>query len=223
MDKKPIAIVIPVHNSGPLLSICLDCILNRTQYPFKIILVESESTDGTAELCDTYAENNENIDVYHTPKEGLITAMNFGIDMAGDLDVFLTQDDVIFPRLYGRDWLTELVKAQKDNKAGLVTTIRGGGVSGPDYIEGMPWVGTWSMFIPRSTINLIGKFDENFNPGCGDDIDYTYRVFLANLPVIEANFWVDHHRRSEHINEDKKIIKEHAEYFRKKWKLGEFK
>jgi glycosyltransferase involved in cell wall biosynthesis len=223
MIEKPVAIVIPVHNSKHYLQIAIDCILNRTQYPFKIILIESESTDGTAELCDTYAEQNENIEVYHTPKEGIVKAINFGIDMAGDLDVYLTQDDVLHPRLYKRDWLKEMVSISKVKGCGAVMSINAGGVSGPTYLEGLPWAGTWSLFIPRKTINKIGKFDEKFSPGCGDDIDYSYRIFKAGLLIFQANFWVDHHRSTEHFCDRQQLQDDHAKYFRQKWKLGEFK
>lgn len=220
---KPVAIIIPVHNSGRFLQIALDCIINRTRHPYKIILIESESTDGTDAICDHYANEYEQIECFHTKKEGLVKAINYGILMAKDMDVYLTQDDVIHPRLFERDWLEELVKESKNDKCGAVMSINAGGISGPEYLDGLPWAGTWSVLIPRSTINKIGLFDEKFSPGCGDDIDYTYRIFKAGLSLRVANFWVDHHRRSEHFGDNEQLIKAHAEYFRKKYKLGEFK
>jgi glycosyltransferase involved in cell wall biosynthesis len=222
MIEKPIAIIMPVRNSGNYLQIALDCIINRTRYPFKIILIESESTDGTAEVCDTYSEQYDNIEVYHTPKEGIVKAINFGIDMADDLDVYITQDDVLHPRLYNRDWLTEMVKTSKLDKCGAVISINAGGVSGPTYLDGLPWAGTWSLFILRKTIDKIGKFDEDFSPGMGDDIDYSYRIFQAGLLLYQANFWVDHHRSTEHFCDRKDLGDAHAELFRRKHKLGEF-
>jgi len=222
MDK-PVAIIMPVHNSGRFLQIALDCIINRTRHPYKIILIESESTDGTAEICDSYANDYENIDCFHTRKEGLVKAINYGILMAKDMDVYLTQDDVLHPRLFERDWLNEMVKISKMKDCGAVVSINAGGISGQEYLDGLPWFGTWSVYIPRSTINKIGLLDENFSPGCGDDIDYTYRVFNAGLKVYQANFWVDHHRKSEHFGDNEQLIKEHAKYFRQKYKLGEFK
>lgn len=66
-------------------------------------------------------------------------------------------------------------------------------------------------------------FDEDFNPGCGDDIALSYQIAKMGLLIYQAPFWVDHHRLGEHINEDEKIKEEHGIYFRKKHKLGEFK
>ncbi|KKL28105.1 hypothetical protein LCGC14_2378470 [marine sediment metagenome] len=217
-----IAIVMCTHNGGEHIKHAIASIIGNTKYPYKLIIVESESTDGTDKICDAWAESHKNVEVYHTKKEGLIKAMNFGIKKAGKLDVYLTQDDVIIPNLYNRDWLETLVKVSQMDKCGLVTTIQGGGISGPDYIEGLQWAGTWSLFIPYSTREKIGLFDEEFNPGCGDDIDYCYRVYQRGLMLYQANFWVDHHRQGEHFNEDEQMKKEHALYFRKKHKLGEF-
>lgn len=220
MDE--VTIILPCHNSGEHLFPAISSILQNTKYPFKLFLIESESTDKTADICDIYQQAfPDKIKVFHTKKEGLVKAINFGISQC-DTDVYLTQDDVILPKLYQRDWLSELVKA-KGEGIGLISTIAGGGISGEDYINGMRWIGTWSMYIPRETINKVGLFDEDLGPG--DDIDYCYRVYLLGLKIAIANFWVDHHRLTEHMvsnGDSEKLIKLMANKFRKKWSLGEY-
>ena len=216
--KNKVAIILPVHNSGKHLKPCIDAILSRTSHPFKLIIVESESTDGTNKLVDRYA-CNKNVEVYHTKKEGITKAQNFGIKQAGDLDVYLTQDDVIIPDLYGRDWLSILNQVSKMDGCGTVTTIRGGGTSGPHYVNGFKWAGTWSLYIPRKTINEVGLLDEKFSPGPGDDIDYSYRMIKAGLQIYEANFWVDHHRQTENFNDSWFLNMRGAGIFRKKHEL----
>jgi len=212
-----VSIILPCHNSGKYLWPAIRSILFNTQHPFELILVESESTDGTNERCDKFAEKYENVKVIHTPKEGITKAINKGIKLAGDNDVYLTQDDVILPDLFERDWLTALVDLSKTEGCGIVTTLNAGGVSGPSYLQGLSWVGTWSMFIPRKTINEVGDLDETFTPGPGDDIDYTYRIMKANKQVLVTDFWVDHHRKTENFNDNIEDIKRrNAEYFRKK-------
>jgi glycosyltransferase involved in cell wall biosynthesis len=223
--KLPIAIIIPVHNSLPFIVDTIKTLYNSTGVEFKLILVESESNDGTAEFCDNLKRDNIecDIEVYHIPKKGLPNAINFGIQKAGDLDCYLTQDDVIYFRLYNRDWLKEMYEGCKnDEKIGIATTIFGDGVSGPDYIDDLHWVGTWSCYIPRRTINLVGLYDEAMGPG--DDIDYSYRCIKAGLNFALCNYWVQHHRMTDHGNADsEEKQKKMGEYFRKKYKLGEFK
>lgn len=215
--NKPVAIILPCYNSGKHLKHAIESIL-RTKYPYKLILVESESTDGTAKLCDDYAQEYDFIWTLHTKKEGITKAINKGIDMAGDLDVYLTQDDVILPRLYKRDWLTILNSISKKDDCGIVTTLNAGGIDTVGhYLKGYSWTGTWSLYIPRKVINLIGKLDEKFSPGPGDDIDFSYRVDKTGLKRFCANFWVDHHRMTENFNDNIEEIKNrNAKYFKKK-------
>jgi len=214
-----IAIILPCHNSMPHLQAAIEALYNSTNFPFKLILVESESTDGTVEYCNKLAKEKDNVEVYHTPKNGLPAAINYGINKAEDLDVYLTQDDVIHFRLYGRDWLAEMNEASKQNKeTAMITSLDGFGISGVDYRKGMKWVGTWSCYLPRRTINKIGLFDENMGPG--DDIDYSYRCLRAGKRFMIVPFWAQHHRMTEHGNVDNKdIIKKMGQYFKRKYNI----
>jgi len=211
-----VAILLPCHNSLPYLKDAVESIFNSTKFPLKLILIESESTDGTAEYCDSLI--GENVEVYHTKKEGLQRAFNFGMEKSEGLDVYLTQDDVIHFKLYGRDWLEEMHDASKNEKIGMITTLDGGGISGDTFLDGLQWAGTWSTYIPRRTIIKIGTFDTNINSG--DDIDYSYRVYLAGLCLAFADFWVQHHRKTEHgTADDPERIIRNGKRFKEKWGL----
>lgn len=222
-NRKPVAIIIPVRNSGSSLPITINSILQNLNYPYKIMLIESESTDGTAQYCDNLQKAHpDKVEVHHRPAEGITKAINYGISQAGDLDVLLTQDDVIFHRFLGRDMLYEMVSSSSKEDCGIVTVINGGGVSGPLYADGFKWVGTWCMFIPRKTINKIGMLDENMNPGDGDDIDYSYNVYKNELRIYQIDMFVEHHRKFNiegHEHESQKIKQRNSEYFKKKWGL----
>ena len=214
----------PVMNSGIHLKPAIDSLLRTTKEPFKLILVESESKDGTAELCDQYAQNNWNIEVIHTKREGITKAINKGIQKADSTsDILLTQDDVIWPQLYNRDWLLEMKMWAIKEEVGMVIPINGGGISGPTYLNGFKFAGTWALYITRNLINKIGLLDENFSPGPGDDICFSYRAWIAGFKVATANFWVDHHRQTENFNDHIEDVKEkNATYFRKKYQLDNY-
>ena len=199
----------------PHLEVMLKALYNSTKFSFKLIIVESESTDGTAEFVDEYLASQTNVEVYHTKKEGLTSAINFGIKKAGKLDVYLTQDDVIHFPLYGRDWLMDMHDSSKEKGMGIVTGHSGGGISGPDYLPNLKWVGTWNAYIPRKALNKVGLFDKNMGPG--DDIDFCYRLGKAGLCGRVIDYWVQHHRLTEHGSVDnEKRQKEMGDYFRKK-------
>lgn len=222
MEPK-VAIVLPCCNSMPYLQFAVESIFNSTNFPFKLILVENGSTDGTSKYCDELAKK-DNVEVYHIPKRGLPNATNFGIKKAGDLDVYLTQDDVIHFKLLGRDWLMEMYNVSKNQETGQITTLNGGGISGKEYLEGLRWVGTWSNYIPRRTIKEVGLFDEKMRCGTGMDVDYSYRILKKNKKISIINCWVQHHRLTNHGNvDDHAVIMKMAKYFRTKHKLGEHK
>jgi len=224
---KP-AIIIPVYNSGKSLIATIDSIQASTNNYSRIILVESGSTDGSDKICDAYAKRYERITVIHQKeRKGATNALNTGIKEAGELDVFLTQSDVLFPKKYESDWLFEMEQSAKHNKdCGLVTCFAGGGTSGKDYLEGFVWIGTWCAYLPRSTINKVGLFDERYC-GPGDDIDFCYAIKEAGLIYYMINYWVDHHRKVEfHTEKDKvngelitKKIEKNGKLFKKKWGL----
>ena len=130
-----------------------------------------------------------------------------------------------------RDWLQRCINILKnDPSIGILIPMNGGGTSGSDYIEGFIWAGSWSVLIRNDAIEKLGKemfLDENFGKGFGDDIDMTYRINKFGYILGKTEFWIDHHRLSEHRYENntdaEKIKKQNAEYFRKKYKLAEFK
>ncbi len=223
MNEKPTAIIIPCRNSGEYLPLTITSIMETFKHPYKILLIDGESTDGTAEYCKQLAKL-EYVEYLPFPKGSVTKAINYGIKKAGNLDVLLTQDDVIFHKFLRRDLLTELKELSQKENCGLATVDNGLGKSGDTYKEGLIWVGTWCLYIPRKTIEKCGMFDENFSPGDGDDIDYTYNVNEHKLGIYVTNLFVEHHRKfslDAHEHESQEIKKRNAKYFKKKWGLDE--
>ncbi len=215
--EPKVAVILPCIGNIQFLKMTVESLFMSTNFPFKLLMIESESTDGTKEYCDFLAKASENVEVYHIPKKGLPNAINFGIKKAGDLDVFITQDDVIFFKLMGRDWLEDMNIASKIKDIATVGTLGGIGISGPDYVDKMRWVGTWAMYLPRKTINEIGLFDEKMR--AGDDIDYAYRCMKAGKVLQMIDYWVQHHRFTTHSPGDtEEVKKKMAKYFREKYK-----
>lgn len=92
-----VSIVIPVFNTGIYLDACLQSVLTQTYSPFEIILADDGSTDGSANLCDEYAQKYpELIQVIHLVSSGPLIARQQALLLAkGDIIVFLDSDDCI--------------------------------------------------------------------------------------------------------------------------------
>lgn len=99
---KWVSVIVAAYNIEQYLSRCLDSLLAQTYGLLEIIVVDDGSTDGTPEICDRYARENENIKVIHRVNGGLSAARNSGLEIAsGDFIGFVDGDDWVEPQMYG--------------------------------------------------------------------------------------------------------------------------
>ena len=215
----------PVKNDLKSMQLMINSLLNSTQSFDKLIFVDGDSIDGTKEFLNYLSKIDNRIEVIHANTKTPLEAYNFLFKMAesAESDLLVTQTDVIFPKLYNRDWLKEMSYYAQLENVGAVTTLNGGGISGPDYIDGFNWLGGWCTYYPLKTLKLIGGFDSIFPNGMGVDIDHTFRIRRAGLHLNYINYWVDHHMANsrEHDKDPntEQMKKDSSIYFKKKWGL----
>lgn len=88
------SIIVPVYNVEKYLNECIDSILRQTYKGYEIIIVDDGSTDRSPDICDKYAEENDNIKTIHQKNGGQSCARNAGTMMAsGKYLLFLDSDD----------------------------------------------------------------------------------------------------------------------------------
>lgn len=86
--------VIPVYNTEKYLDECIKSILAQTLRDFEVILVDDGSTDGSGDICDRYAKENDRVQTLHFGNAGLSMARNRGLERAaGEYVIFLDSDD----------------------------------------------------------------------------------------------------------------------------------
>jgi GT2 family glycosyltransferase len=78
--------------------------------------------------------------------------------------------------------------------------------------------------IGRRAIDEVGYFDTNFYPAYFEDMDYKFRLSLANLPIVAPEATLAEHERSSTARISEKIassfeenVRRNREYYRKKW------
>lgn len=117
------SVIVPVYNVHDYLRQCLDSIIAQTEPSWECICVDDGSTDGSGEVCEEYAQQDNRFRVIHQTNKGLPAARNSGINVAnGDYLCFIDADDAVVPawletaskiiertdadvaRLYLRDW-----------------------------------------------------------------------------------------------------------------------
>ena len=236
-DNRKLIIGCPVKNDLESLKEMIFSLYNSTKVPFELVIIIGKGTNEET-MNFLKLERDENqwlqgfgsdvplITILNEQTETPLEAYNILFERAKlhKADLFLTQTDVVFPKLYKRDWLEQMKRIAIFEHIGAITCINGGGVSGPDYINGLEWLGGHCTYIPFRTIEKLGGYDSNFPNGFGVDIDYTYRIRLLGLNIAKINYWVDHHMMNEreHDNNPKteQMKQESSKYFKKKYGIN---
>lgn len=91
-----LSIIIPVYRTEDTLRRCMESILNQSFTDYEILLVDDESPDKCAQICEEYAQKDRRISVIHKKNGGLSEARNAGINLAkGEYITFVDSDDAI--------------------------------------------------------------------------------------------------------------------------------
>lgn len=98
-----VSIIVPVYNAERDLEKCLDSVVNQTLQNVEIILVDDGSTDGSSEICKSYAEKDERIIYFYKENEGLAAARQDGMERSnGEYVGFVDSDDWLELNMYER-------------------------------------------------------------------------------------------------------------------------
>ena len=90
------SVLVPVYNAEKYLEACIQSVLQQTYQNYELILVNDGSKDGSGAICDRYAQEYENIRVYHKENGGQLHARQCAIRNAhGDYYIFLDADDTL--------------------------------------------------------------------------------------------------------------------------------
>jgi glycosyltransferase involved in cell wall biosynthesis len=158
-------IIIPAHNEEAFIGVTLASIEAQTFLPSKIIVVNDNSTDKTAEIVADFAKKNPSItlvnktsEAIHLPGSKVIQAFQKGYEMVDDdYDIIVKLDaDLILPKHY---FETIIKHFQSDQTIGMV-----GGFA---YIEQN---GQWILENLTDKDHIRGAF-KAYRKACFKQID----------------------------------------------------
>lgn len=96
-----ISVIVAIYNAEKTLPRCIDSLRGQTLHDIEILLIDDGSTDSCASICDSYAQKDSRIKVWHNANEGVSKTRQKGIDCAtGEYIVFLDSDDYVDPTIY---------------------------------------------------------------------------------------------------------------------------
>lgn len=97
METSPaISVIIPIYNVEKYLPACIESILQQTFLDFELLLINDGSTDGSAAICNQYAQQDNRVSVTHQKNAGVAAARQTGVKSAsGKYICFVDSDDTI--------------------------------------------------------------------------------------------------------------------------------
>ena len=89
-----VSVILPVYNGESFLVGAIESVLAQSCPNWELLVVDDGSADGTASICDTYAQKDSRIKTFHQPNGGVNSARAKGVDAAlGEYLIFLDADD----------------------------------------------------------------------------------------------------------------------------------
>ncbi|MBO6108008.1 MAG: glycosyltransferase family 2 protein [Eubacterium sp.] len=112
MANPKFSFLIPVYNQKGKMDKCIESVKAQTYTDFEVVLVNDGSTDGSGEMLEEMAKEDERFKVFtHETNLSLLRARFTGMKNAtGDYLVFLDSDDFVDPDLLRA--LDELIEAE---------------------------------------------------------------------------------------------------------------
>ena len=103
-----LTIGLPVYNGEKYVAESLDALLGQTYTDFELIIADNASTDGTADICQRYAQQDSRVRYLRQPQNvGLAPNHNVVVEQArGELFKWAASDD-----LYARELIERCVDA----------------------------------------------------------------------------------------------------------------
>jgi glycosyltransferase involved in cell wall biosynthesis len=191
-------IVIPAHNEEAFIALTLQSLLSQTLLPKKIVIVNDNSTDKTAEIVLDYAKENPFIslvnktsEAIHLPGSKVIQAFHKGFEtLDNEYDIIVKLDaDLILPENYFERISSIFEKDPKVGMAGGFAFIEKNGdwilenLTDKDHIRGAFKAYRKELFMQMG----------NLKPAMGwDTVDELLAKFYGWKVVTDASLKVKH-------------------------------
>jgi glycosyltransferase involved in cell wall biosynthesis len=210
----------PCYNVQDTLDDAISSLVVQSMADFEAVAVDDGSTDGTLHQLHLWAQQDRRIRVIQLPHQGIITALNTGLEACTSTYIArMDADDRSAP-----DRLRQQVKMLDENPDLVVVSslVRGfpEGNLGAEFSAYIDWLNSLltdedikreiffqsplahpSVAYRREWLEKVGGYQDR---GWAEDYDLWVRLFLAGANFGKINQvlleWRDHPRRLTHTN-----------------------
>ena len=111
-----VSIIMPIKNTVNYIKECMESLIHQTLKEIEILCIDAQSTDGTREILQEYAEKDSRVHLYDDTKGSTGYANNYGMQNAkGEYLAIVEPDDFVALDMYEK-----LYQAAKENDADVV-------------------------------------------------------------------------------------------------------
>lgn len=194
MNDRACDIVIPVFNRKDMTAGCLESIVEHTESPYNIILVDNASGEETAAYLRDFASSRKNVRLMtNSTNYGWVKAVNQGMAASGSPYVCIMNNDTVV-RTPG--WLSKMIDVSNTSSDIGLVNPRFQIKEKERYVSGiveMDFCRGHCILIKRGVMDKVGFFDEAYGMGYCDDDDYSAKAMSAGYRSVMANDVVVEH------------------------------
>lgn len=192
--KHFISVIIPVYNGKQYLTEAVESIFQQNYDPLEIIIVDDGSTDGTADLKNSFGKKVKYI---YQENSGPAAARNKGISLAnGEYIAFLDSDDLwpsgkletqINQMIHNPD--IEIILGHTKTFDSELTDANKIKVEQDSVIS----IQLGSALFRKSVFEKVGPFDEELH--YSEDHDWFFRAREKGIPILVSEEITLYYRR----------------------------
>ena len=244
VHKDPLAtILVLTHNAWEYTAQCLASIKGVTGIPYKILVIDNGSTDGTvdrlrADRAVYHVENTHNL--------GFAVGFNIGLEMINTPYFVICNSDVVVTK----NWLKRMTEHLSEQPNLMLIGPRSNCVSGPQLVKGCTYntpqelvdfatrfglgnanpttyckrIVFFCTVFKKEALSKVGFLDEIYEGGNYEDDDYCMRVNKKGFKSAIDNTVFVHHHGSQTFKHNKvdfaKTMEQNGQRFMKKWKYN---
>jgi glycosyltransferase involved in cell wall biosynthesis len=215
MSQPTVSVLLPVHDAVNHLEGSIASLGRQTFSDYEVVAVDDGSNDGSAELLDEWAKRDDRVTVIHRDHEGLVAALNAGLDRCqAPFLARMDADDISHPRrlelqvaeLEDQPWLDavsswirhfpwhgvgEGFRIYEDWLNSLVSPEA---ISRERFVESP--VAHPSVMVRREEVDRVGGYEDN---GWPEDFDLWLKLLEAGASIAKIErylyFWREHEQR----------------------------
>lgn len=224
------AVAVPVFDAYEDLLHCLESLAASTPQTTPILILDDASTDPRIREIEPLAHRHGWAYVRKPRNSGFVGTANLAFDLCTPRDVVIVNSDIVVPP----DWLQRLQAAAyfRSNCAtatpltnhGTILSVPHRNLPTPELVPGLtsteidariqkaslklrpviPAAVGHCVYFRRSALDVVGKFDEVFSPGYGEEVDYSQRAVMAGFCNVAADDLFVFHKGSASFDPHKR-------------------